>query len=329
MSETEARTRGGVDPDGAAGPGPAVQEKAGSTGSLPAIRRLGLVAQERYRTLEETLRRLERRAGELELELRYDAELLEAAPEGAEPIDLAAEGLDLLVTLGGDGTLLRGARTVAGSGIPVMGINLGHLGFLAAASADEVEAALERLVAGQFLLDPRVTLRARIVHADGTEGERFLALNDFVVHKAGAARVVRLDLSVGEGPYSDEIGSFAGDGVILATPTGSTAYSLAAGGPIIVPTVECMVVTPICPHTLAFRPLVIPAGEQVTVRAKDREEDLALTVDGKVALELAGGDSVLVSRSDVVVPLVRFPGQSYFSTLRRKLNWAIRPAEER
>ncbi|NIP58265.1 MAG: hypothetical protein GWM92_08360 [Gemmatimonadetes bacterium] len=141
------------------------------------------------------------------------------------------------------------------------------------------------------------------------------------------ARVTRLDLFVGEGKAEEEIGAFSGDGVVLATPTGSTAYSLSAGGPLIVPTVECIVVTPIAPHTLAVRPLVIPSGEVVTVRGLEREESeesLVLTVDGQVGRRLANGDEVRVRRSPVAVSLVRLPEQSFFSTLRRKLNWALR-----
>jgi NAD+ kinase len=217
----------------------------------------------------------------------------------------------------------------AGRDVPVLGINLGHLGFLTAAGEDEVEDALGRLTTGDFLLDRRFTLKATVVSPAGESlGGAFVALNDFVLHKAGVARVTRLDLSVGLGAHQDEIGSFSADGVIVATPTGSTAYSMSAGGPIVVPSVECIAVTAICPHTLAVRPLVVPVDARIRIRAVDRPEDLVLTVDGQEGEVLHGGDSVVVERGDVEIPLVRFPGQSFFATMRRKLNWAIRSAEE-
>jgi NAD+ kinase len=149
-----------------------------------------------------------------------------------------------------------------------------------------------------------------------------------VVHKGGVARVTRLDLLVGTDGNEDEIGSFSGDGVIVATPTGSTAYSLSADGPIIDPSMECIVVTPICPHTLAVRPLVVPAEDRITIRAQKRSETLFLTVDGQVGRELSAADTVVVQRGDARIRLIRFPGQTFFSTLRRKLNWAVRSAGE-
>lgn len=233
--------------------------------------------------------------------------------------------LDLLLSLGGDGTLLRAARLRAGEEVPVLGVNLGQLGFLTTVGGAEMEAALDRVIRGEYSLDRRFTLEASVLHGDGSNGRSFLALNDFVIHKGGVARVTRLDLAVGVGEGRDEIGSFSGDGVILSTPTGSTAYSLSAGGPIIVPEVDCIVVTPIAPHTLAVRPLVIPAADVVEVRAVARSEELVLTVDGQFGVELEAGDSVRVGRGAVTVPIVRFPGQTFFATLRRKLNWAVPP----
>ncbi len=162
----------------------------------------------------------------------------------------------------------------------------------------------------------------------GAPRDRFLALNDFVIHKGGMARVTRLDLLVGEGAEREEIGRFSGDGVVLSTPTGSTAYSLSAGGPIVVPGMGCIIVTPICPHTLAVRPLVISARETVTVKPLDRAGSLVLTVDGQAGTELEQTESVIIRQAAARVHLIRFPGQTFFSTLRQKLNWAIRPAWE-
>lgn len=294
----------------------------GGSGDEAPFLRIGVVGQTRYERLEDVIQQLEAFADERQLEICFEGELAELALEPCPP--LVAEDLDLLLTLGGDGTLLRGARMVAGADVPILGINLGHLGFLTSVAEDAIEVSLERVVSGDYSLDRRFTLEAAVFHEDGTPGERFLALNDFVVHQRGVARMTHLDLFVGGGDRREEIGSFSGDGVILATPTGSTAYSLSAGGPLIVPSVECIVVTPIAPHSLAVRPLVIPAGEEITVRGIYDEESLVLTVDGQVGQELRAGDEVQIRRSHIRIPLVRLPEQSFFSTLRRKLNWAVR-----
>jgi NAD+ kinase len=236
--------------------------------------------------------------------------------------------VDLLITLGGDGTLLWGARLVAERDVPVLGINLGHMGFLTSIGQEEIEDALERLFAGEYFLDSRSTLHATLVGEDGLEHGRYLALNDFVIHKRGMARVTRLELLVGEGEGREEIGGFSGDGVVLSTPTGSTAYSLSAGGPIVAPSMACIIVTPICPHTLSVRPLVISATETLTVSPLDRAGRLVLTVDGQQKAELSAGESVVIRAASARVDLIRIPGQTFFSTLRKKLNWAIRPHGE-
>jgi NAD+ kinase len=286
--------------------------------------RLGIVGQPSYLDLEDVVHRLNQFSAERGISLAFSQDILPLAPEGAEVLAFEPGSVDLILSLGGDGTLLGAAREAAGLGIPVLGVNLGHLGFLTAVVSEDLEVALEHYLRGEYLLDPRFTLEAMIVHGDGTPGDSFLALNDVVVHKAGAARIARIDLAVGEGTHRDELGSFSGDGVIVSTPTGSTAYSLSAGGPIIVPSVECVVVTPICPHTMAMRPLVIPADERVTIRELSSTEGMVLTVDGVVGQALSGSDAVMVRRGSASVSLVRFPDQSFFSTLRKKLNWAIK-----
>ena len=235
------------------------------------------------------------------------------------------DGVDLLITLGGDGTLLWGARLVAERDVPILGINLGHMGFLTSVTQDGVEDALERLFSGDYTLDSRSTLEACLVAEDGSEGRRFLALNDFVIHKGGLARVTRVEVFIGTGDDKEEIGMFSGDGVILSTPTGSTAYSLSAGGPIVAPGMGCIIVTPVCPHTFAVRPLVISETETVTVVPLDHSDTLALTADGQVEAEVCNGESVVIRQTEARVNLIRFPGQTFFSTLRWKLNWAIRP----
>ena len=283
-----------------------------------APRRVGVVGHSNYAILRETLARIQAFAAREGVSLLFEPGLREHVGNGANELtpEACAE-LDLLLTLGGDGTLLRGARLVAREGVPVLGINLGHLGFLTSAPRDEVEVALARWLAGESEIDERMALLIRAQGADGNGGGTYVALNDAVLHKGGAARVIRLSVSA----WRDSVGSYSADGIILATPTGSTAYSLSAGGPIVAPSVHCIIATPICPHTLGVRPLVLPADETVTVEVLSPTEELILTIDGQEHERLGPGQKVVARRADQPVRLVRFPGQTFFQTLRRKLKW--------
>lgn len=291
----------------------------------PPIRRIGLVGKKDQSDLQPVLQRLWPLFSAHDVEVVFQDILQPGDFPGPEVEKALDDGLDLLITLGGDGTLLWGARLVASRDIPVLGINLGHMGFLTSVTKDSIEDALECLFRGDFVIDSRSTIEAALVGGSGETRARYLALNDFVVHKRGMARVTRLELLVGEGDKQEEIGGFSGDGVVLSTPTGSTAYSLSAGGPIVAPGMGCIIVTPICPHTLAVRPLVISAKETVTVIPLDREGALVLTVDGQQKALLSAGESVVIGQASTEVKLVRIPGQTFFSTLRQKLNWAIEP----
>ncbi len=244
----------------------------------------------------------------------------------APVVDLASDPVDLVVSLGGDGTLLRAARAVFDRDVPILGVNLGRLGFLTALSPGGIGDGVRRILGGDHLIEDRVTLEAEIRPHGGGSARRFTALNDVVVHKAGAARVVRLDLWAGSDGRQTEIGSFSGDGVILSTPTGSTAYSLSAGGPIVAPELDCLLVTPILPHTLAVRPLVVPGAETIAVTVLDRSGRLFLTVDGQEGASFGSHDRVSVRIGEAKARLVRLPEHSFFATLRQKLNWAVRPA---
>jgi NAD+ kinase len=287
------------------------------------FRRVGLVGQPGSPALDDALATVRRFAQRHDLELRPEPGLAPAFPDAPafRPGDV-----DLLLTFGGDGTLLRGARLVAPHHTPVLGINLGHLGFLTSIQPAELEQSLTAMLEGRYWLDERFTLEARVEDRAGQAGVPYVALNDAVLHKGGFARVIRLAVYVG--PEREEVGSYSADGIILATPTGSTAYSLSAAGPIVVPAVECILATPICPHTLVIRPLVLPAGTTVTVEIQSAVGEMVLTVDGQEGQVLTAGHRLVVRRGEAVVPLVRFPDQSFFSTLRRKLHWAIaRPGD--
>ena len=291
------------------------------------IRRVGVVLRRRLPDLPEAVARLVAICSERGVAvILEDREILDP-PAGGELGDLAVVDMDLLVALGGDGTLLRGARMVQGRDIPVFGVNLGQLGFLTNTAEVELEAGLAQVLDGDGEVDRRVTLQAQVFSGGAPKGAVLHALNDVVIHKPGAARVTPIHLAVGEDDDLEEVGSFSADGVIIATPTGSTAYSLSAGGPIIGPDVEAIVVTAICPHALTVRPLVLPATRPLTVRPLDPSHELQLTVDGQVARVLAPADQVVVSRGEHDVSLVRLPGHTFFGTMRRKLTWAARPPE--
>ena len=285
------------------------------SGETP-VRVVGVVGHPRYAGMSGAVGALGEFAAERGLALQAEAGLLPLLTR-ASPI--APDELDVLVTLGGDGTLLRGARLVAGLATRVLGVNLGHLGFLTSIPPADLRDALDAVLAGDYWLDERATLQAEV---EGDGGGAFTALNDAVIHLSGMARLIRLVLHVGEGVEREHIGTYSADGLILATPTGSTAYSLSAGGPIVSPGMECILATPINPHSLTIRPLVVPASSVVSVSLLPPQRTAILTVDGQQSVEVRAGRSVRVRRGPAPVRLVRFPGQSFFSTLREKLHWA-------
>lgn len=291
---------------------PGIEAKRAADGIQ--IRRVGVVGQPGHERFDSTFAAVRRALDVSGAELRVEPELDDGSAPTFEPGEI-----DLLITLGGDGTLLRGARVVAPYHTPVLGVNLGHLGFLTSIAPDEVEASIARIFAGDYWLDVRFTLEARVVGANG--GEAHVALNDAVLNKGGLARMVRLGVYVG--PDDQEVATLTADGIILATPTGSTAYSLSAAGPIVVPSVPCILATPICPHSLVLRPLVLPADVEVSVVPLTPTAELFLTVDGQAGEALGPSDRLVVRRGDATVPLIRFPGQNFFDTLRRKLHWAL------
>jgi NAD+ kinase len=284
-----------------------------------------VVGHPRYATLHATFERVVRFAHRHGVELAFEPELV-GDDDGALKLQPEqVRDLDLLLTLGGDGTLLRGARLVAPHGVPVLGVNLGHLGFLTSFGPAELEAGLERVMQGQTLLDQRMVLEIRAESAAGEVHTSCLAFNDAVLHRGGMARMIRMAVYA----HDEEVGTYSADGIILATPTGSTAYSLSAGGPIVAPSLDCIIATPICPHTLAVRPLVLSATETVTVEVLSPTEELILTVDGQESANLVPGDRLVARRTDSPLRLVRFPGQTFFSTLRRKLRWGDLQERER
>jgi NAD+ kinase len=277
---------------------------------------IGVCGNHRYPELRALLEQLAGIAPERGIHLFSEPRLADLWP--VAPPDFDGTPLDVLLTFGGDGTLLRGARMLEGRGIPILGINLGKVGFLTSVSRNALPAALDALVAGRYVTEPRQALKPVVLDASGQAAPLDLALNDVVVHKGGVARVIRLDVVV----QGESVGPYSADGIIVATPTGSTAYSLSAGGPIVVPGVQALVITPICAHTLAVRPLVFPAAWDVVVQPVDpEEEDIIVSVDGQVVTHLAPGARVRVRVAESPVMLVRVGAEGYFQRMRAKLHW--------
>jgi len=226
---------------------------------------------------------------------------------------------DLVVVLGGDGTLLSVARHSGARRVPVLGVNLGGLGFLTDVRPDEVFAALERVLAGHYRLERRCMLDASVVRG-GKVVRRFQALNDVVINKGALARILDLETSVD----GVALCTYKADGLIVATPTGSTAYSLSAGGAIVEPSLGVMMVSPICPHTLTQRPIVLPERSRVAIAVRSPDEDVVLTIDGQEGMKLVSEDVVSVRAAKNRVRLVRSPTHSFFELLRTKLRWGVR-----
>jgi NAD+ kinase len=226
---------------------------------------------------------------------------------------------DLLIVLGGDGTLLATARALNRKPVPILAVNLGGLGFLTETTREDLYLTLESVLAGTHRTDHRVQIEGELIRADEAITS-FLALNDVVLNKGAIARILDFELRV-DGHF---VSSYKSDGLIVSTPTGSTAYSLAAGGPIVAPAVEAFIVTPICAHTLTQRPLVLPDTVKIEIAVKSQREAAYLTVDGQVGIAAHNEDLVRLKKSNSSVELVQPPSKQYFEILRQKLKWGER-----
>jgi NAD+ kinase len=253
-----------------------------------------------------------------------DPALLSGVDLEAEALDWADPRAQLVISLGGDGTLLSAARRVAGRSIPLFGINLGGLGFLTAAAPDhEMWDRLDAALEGHAPIEERMTLAAEVVR-DGNVICRHHGLNDAVIHKGGGLRTIKLRLAVD----GDVLGSYLADGLILSTPTGSTGYNLSAGGPLVVTDLDILLVTPICAHTLAIRPIIVAPDERIDVDVEAGDEGMFLIIDGQIEVRLSIGDTVQVGRGDYRVALSGLDTGAYFERLRSKLMWGGRAARE-
>jgi NAD+ kinase len=280
---------------------------------MKAIKRIGLVIKPHASEIEDVLRELAAFVAERKLELRPEEIAARKLGAGAGiPRELVADESDLLVVLGGDGTLLSVAHLAARRRVPVMGVNLGRLGFLTEVPRDEMTLALDAYLGGNgSIVSPRGLLEVRC------EDETHLCLNDVVVNKGPKARMIEFRIWIDE----KEVAAVKADGLIVSTPTGSTAYSLSAGGPIVHPSVPAIILAPICPHTLSFRPMAVAARSRVRVRILTAGEETFLTLDGQRGRPLHRDSIVDIAWSDLTLQLVSSPRRNYFDLLHEKLGW--------
>jgi NAD+ kinase len=288
---------------------------------MAAIRTVGIISKPRKEELCALVPGLTEWLEKRGIAVFYDQETAQCVGDASRTLARSELGrrADLAVVLGGDGTLLAAARALGDHDIPVLAINLGGLGFLTSYPREELYPALEQTLAGNYRISERVLLDATLERA-GSEIARHRALNDVVVNKSAMARILDLDLSF-DGSYAC---SYKADGIIFATPTGSTAYSLSAGGPILYPQVGAFVVTPICPHALSNRPLVVPDDMKIELIVMTGQEAAFLTIDGQVGVELRDADRVVVTKARSKLKLVRPNDRVYFEILRAKLKWGAR-----
>ena len=235
------------------------------------------------------------------------------------PKDELPAATQMLVVLGGDGTLLSVARLIKGRDVAILGVNLGGLGFLSEVTTEEMLPVLEQVLAGDYRVERRMMLKAQVLRG-GTRISEESLLNDVVINKSALARILTLEVRV-NGNY---LTTFEADGLILSTPTGSTAYSMAAGGPIIYPSLASILLTPICPHTLTNRPIILPVESTVEVTLRSQQRDAFVTLDGQLGFPFLENDVAKIQKSEYSVPLVKSPFTDYFEVLRRKLKWGER-----
>ena len=290
---------------------------------MPEIKRIGIVLKphqpDALKTICELIQWLSQRGIELvggpEIEREQVEHETGCSVAEVEPDNLAAS-VDLILVLGGDGTMISTARMIGDYEVPVLGVNYGGLGYLAEFRIEELYLGLESILSGNYRLDRRVML-----HVDLERGESPIAvnrvLNDVVINKSALARIVEIDVFLNQ----LFVNSFRADGLIISTPTGSTAYNLSAGGPVIFPSMNAIVITPICPFTLSNRPIVVPDDAIIELRLKTDQEEVALTLDGQVGFPLKVDDRVVIRKSNTTFNLIQPSNRNYFDVLRDKLRW--------
>ena len=287
---------------------------------MPVINTVGIISKPGVRAAVDLVPQLLRWLHERGIAVRCDFETMEYAPDcGGLPRAEVPEGCDLVIVLGGDGTLLAAARAIGRREIPLFPVNLGGLGFLTAIAIDELFPELMRAFRAEHRVGRRKLLSTEVVRA-GQVVAAYDALNDVVITKAAIARMIDLDTRVDE----QFVCAYKADGLIVCTPTGSTAYSLSAGGPIIFPSVPTICLTPICPHMLTNRPVLVPETSVIQVLCRSEDNAVYLTIDGQIGEPLKHNDTVVCRSSQYALHLIRPPRMMFFDVLREKLKWGER-----
>ena len=278
--------------------------------------KLGVLANVSRPRAEEVYQQLVGLTSAANIELLRCESTPDDTPEENSSIADVIEQSDVFAAMGGDGTMLRAARSLGSTNKPLMGINIGSLGFLTSVSEKELERAIACLADESFNISDRTVIECRLFDGDAECGT-YRALNDVVLHNGALARVVNLDLQVDD----NEVSTYTCDGMIVSTPTGSTGHSLSAGGPILHPETSALQITTICPHTLSSRPLVLPGQSKISINVQQQTAELYLTIDGQRVHQLDPGHHVEMSRAETGIKLMQLPGYDYFSVLRQKLHW--------
>jgi len=286
-----------------------------------SLRRVGIIAKPKLNTVAAVVNQLREWFALRQVEVLLDLETASIVGEpgpGVPKPELPLE-CDLIVVLGGDGTLLSVARVMDSRSVPILAVNFGSLGFLTEITLEETFATLEKFLAGKATKQTRMMIDVAVIR-DGIPFVDYRALNDGVITKGALARIIDIDVRID----NHFVATYKADGLIVSTPTGSTAYALSAGGPIVFPTLGAMLITPIASHTLTFRSLVVPDSVTIEMSLKTTQESVFLTVDGQVGLALKGADRILVRKSSSTIELVESTNKNFFDILRRKLKWGER-----
>lgn len=285
------------------------------------INRVGIIAKPKISTAVAVINQLTEwlAARQIEVVLDHDTAAFAAPNEKQVPKAALSRQCDLIVVLGGDGTLLSITRLMDVPGVPILAVNFGSLGFLTEITLGELFPTLESVINGTATTQKRMMIDATVIR-DGTTFASYRALNDAAINKAALARIIDIDVRIDQ----HFVATYKADGLIVSTPTGSTGYTLAAGGPIVYPTLDAMLVTPIASHTLTFRSLVVPDEVTVQMCLKPTQESVFLTVDGQIGLALQGNDHIEVRKSAVTIELIESTSRSFFDILREKLKWGER-----
>jgi NAD+ kinase len=302
-----------------------VKQAAPAKNDKLRIEKVGIVAKLHAKETRSVVRMLAKWLRERGIEPVVESAVAPTASDYERlTLDAIPREIDAFIVLGGDGTLLSVAREMGARQIPILGVNLGSLGFLTDVALKDLYSTLESILAGEAAIDTRMMLEAELVRKGETVASG-IVLNDVVITKGAIARIIELAVEVNK----QFVAVVRADGLIVSTPTGSTAYSLAAGGPILYPNLGAIILTPICPHTLTYRPVVIPDQAEIELTLRGTSSEVYVTFDGQSALLLHPGDVVLARKSRYSVKLLSLPDKNYFQVLRHKLRWAERPRSRR